>query len=505
MEEKELTKEQKDFIDAVNKQVKDTVEAAQKSTKEAFEVKMAEIEASVKAAGDGNKEVEKVLKDIEEIKSNVAEIFKRKGKNVDMSEKTGIEDIADKILDNENFKSFADGSGARKTGKMKFETKGDSTVSLENSYTGNILISQQSGIVVSHPQPRKVNVRDVISKTTGDPAYPSLTFTKITDLDRNVAMVSENGRLPEASFKAKEETYTAKRIGVYIPISKRMLKSRTYMRSWITNNVPKWIRQSEDFQLLKGDGNGDNLLGIMNQCPDFAAILTEYITGAAGSVKSVSTYKGGAQTIVEFTDPQPLINNGMSITFAGFTNTAYNTKFKVNKVNDRQIMIDVAYTAEADTSDATFTAGSEFAGTVQAPNVVDTVVASQKYLTYGIYTPNAVMLNPMDVFRIQSLKNTLGDQLRTTVTIANGVTYIGNLLVIETTAVVPGEVVIGDFANAAEVVDYTSLEIEFAEDVETKLTNQVVLIAQGEVIFPVYNPFAFLKFKISDVIGLLEA
>ena len=46
-------------------------------------------------------------------------------------------------------------------------------------------------------------------------------------------------------------------------------------------------------------------------------------------------------------------------------------------------------------------------------------------------------------------------------------------------------------ASTLSLVDYTNLNLEWAEDVETKLTNQVVLIAQEEIIFPIYNPWAF--------------
>jgi hypothetical protein len=41
------------------------------------------------------------------------------------------------------------------------------------------------------------------------------------------------------------------------------------------------------------------------------------------------------------------------------------------------------------------------------------------------------------------------------------------------------------------LVDYTTLALEWAEDVETKLCNEVVLMAQEEVIFPIYMPWAF--------------
>ena len=503
MEEKELTQEQKDFIASVNSEVTKAVSELKKGMEADFEKKMSDTLKDIEEKNKGG-ELDSLKKDIETLKENVADIFKKGGNGqMDMGAKSGLSEIVDQVLDNESYKSFADGRQGKRTGKMTFDLK---TISMENNYTGDILISQQSPVVVSHPQSRKINMRDVITQTTGDPLFPNLTYTQITDIDRNVEMVSENGRLPEASFKAKEVSTSTKRIGVHIPISRRMLKSRTYMRSWMLANIPRWIRQSEDFQILKGDGNGENLLGILPQCQDFADVLGQLITGAAGDIVGVESYDGGNKTIIEFTNPQPLINNGMQITFAGFAHAGYNARFSVNKINDRKIMIETAYTAQtaAEIAAASFTAGMEFAHTVEAANEVDALVAAAKYLTYSVYTPNAYILNPMDVFRIMSLKNTLGDKLTTNVQTIGGVMYIGGLPVVETTAVVPGEVQVGDYSNAAELVNYTSLEMEFAEDVETKLTNQVVLIAQAEVIFPVYNPFAFLKFKFKDVLPLLE-
>ena len=55
----------------------------------------------------------------------------------------------------------------------------------------------------------------------------------------------------------------------------------------------------------------------------------------------------------------------------------------------------------------------------------------------------------------------------------------------------------------AALVDYTSLFIEFAEDIESKLTNQVTVIAQEEVLMPVYNPFAFAYGKLDDVLAAI--
>lgn len=43
-----------------------------------------------------------------------------------------------------------------------------------------------------------------------------------------------------------------------------MLKSRVYIRSYILNMLPEAVWMAEDWNILFGDGNGENLLGIIN-------------------------------------------------------------------------------------------------------------------------------------------------------------------------------------------------------------------------------------------------
>jgi len=438
----------------------------------------------------------------ESIKSMSQKIdaLETKGLNMGGGDESAIQKAVKDILDSEKFKEFANGRIAKTSGKIKIQTK---ALSLGSNYTGGTTnISLQTNRVSENPQPRKIGMRDVLMSETSTEPY--LTYQQITDLDRNAAVVSENGVLPESSFKVTEITEGVRRIGTTMFVSKRMLKSVTWLTSWLSNRIPAMIRIAEDFQILKGDGTGDNIKGIWKVAQNAKDVLGTLVTGAATSVLHVTSYNGGTQTMIEFKDPQSKINNGAYITFAGFTNAAYNAKFSVNKVTDRTIVIDIAYTAETDAhaAAATFTVGGEFSGTVESPTIADAIMAVQAYLTYGEYTPNSVSIHPIDVFKIRMLKDTQ-DRYLDIIKQINGVWFIGNLPITETTAVLPGEFVIGDFMMAASIVDFTSLELEFAEDVTTKRANQVAIIAQEEVIFPIYNPFAFLVGKFSEVITLI--
>ena len=424
-------------------------------------------------------------------------------KGLDMGEnESQIQKAVKEVLDSEKFKSFAKGNTQKSSGVIKISTK---ALSLGSSYSGGTAgISVVANRVSENPQPRKLSMRDCMMTESSE--EPFLVYQQITDLDRNAAAVSENGVLPESSFKVKEITAGATRIGTTIFVSKRMLRSIKWLQSWLSNRIPAMVRLAEDFQILKGDGAGSNLLGIFKVCQNAKTVLSTLITGVAGSIATVETYNGGLQTLVTFTGPQSLINNGADITFAAFANAAYNAKFKANKVNDRQIVIDVAYTVQTapQIAAATFSAGGEFAETVVAPTIADAILAVQAYLTYGEYSPNCLCLNPIDTFKLRVLKDTQ-DRYLDVIKFINGVYYIGNMPICETTAVVPGEFFIGDCAMGASLVDFQSLELEFAEDITSKRANQVAIIVQEEVIFPVYNPYAFLYGKFSEVITLITA
>jgi hypothetical protein len=83
--------------------------------------------------------------------------------------------------------------------------------------------------------------------------------------------------------------------------------------------LPEAVWMAEDWNILFGDGNGENLLGIVNHtgvASVEAIISSAIVTGGAGSVKAVAGQNDNKDTIIEFANPQDLIIDGMTITFA---------------------------------------------------------------------------------------------------------------------------------------------------------------------------------------------
>lgn len=466
------------------------------ATPEEVEKKFKEFNDSLK--GFNGEQYAQLIKDnqtlSEQVQKMAETIEKLQKKGLSMTSLTKFEESIDAMLDSDRFREFAEGQ-TRKSGVFEGFTLKD-IVSMSDNYEGELLITQQQPRVVSSVNNKRLHLRDVITVLTGDPKYPNLAFTRVYDFDRNARYVTENGMLPQSSLKLKEENYTTKRLGTHIHISKRMLKSRAFIKSWIINMLPEAVYMAEDWNMLFGDGNGENLDGIANTkgVESIESIITgAIVSGAAGSIKSVTPYNNGKDTIIEFTNPVDAIQDGMMITLAKATATELNKANPIVKMNDRQVLLrGVALaTEEAAPNAITYTVNNSAFQSIETPNSEDVIRTAFAVMNIGQFYPNAIILNPITVNAIESEKDTLGRSLNLVKVGADGVKRIGVFPVIEYTGMQPGKYLLGDFKQGANLVDYTSLSLEWAQDVNTELKNEVVLIAQEEIIFPIYMPWSF--------------
>ncbi len=468
---------------------------------------MAKMNEALKPFKDSNDESMKAL-----VKENesMQQLVKNMGEEIEKLKKKGLvgtdfiskfDEKFNAMYDSEKFQDFVERK-TRKSGQFEgFSLKeADSTpVSMTNNYEGELLITQQQDRVVSPIANKPLHMRDIISVLAGDPAYPNLAFAQCDWMDRNARYVSENGRLPKSSVRFKEQNYSTKRLGTYITISKRMLKSRVYVRSWVLSMLPEAVRNAEDWNILFGDGEGENLLGIVNHkgVVGVESVITEaVIEGKAGSVLSITPYNHNQDTLIEFTNPQPMILDGMQITIENAsTASGLNKTHSVVKVTDRQILLVGAALAAEEGKETvaavTFKVNNGAFKSIEAPNSEDVVNTAFAVMTYAQYFPNAIVLNPITVNAMMAEKDALGRKLDI-INVINGVKYVASRPIIETANIQPGKYLIGDFSpQASAIVDYTSMTLEWASDVDYILSNEVALIAQEEVIFPVYQPWAY--------------
>ena len=466
-------------------------------TKEVFEAKMKEFKEEVEK-NSGSKEatemiekfegVEKQMKEYKEmIEKQGAEITSLKESGKTTKEGFSFKEAVAKALNSETFKKYSeDGSYKGKSGAI--ELKG--VVDITNDYTGTVLISSRSNRVLDHPANRKLYMRDVISVMPTD--MPFHVYSEVYTWDKNIAMETENGTLNESSFLVREVSTGTKRLGTFVKISKRMLKSLPWLTSHLSTKLPDALKFVEDYQILFGDNTGNNLNGIVRNAQAFDLTYATYIATAFTSIAQYGTNAAADDgTLITFAAAHSL-KNGDILTLANTTGATYDGDHIVNVVSATVVMITQDYDADANVA-ANWTGSAKNAmyHKVNGAQQIDVLIASVATLNRGEYQATGIAINPIEAALIRMLKSTTEEYLKA-IEIRNGIIYIANVPVIETNAMPAGYFLVGDFQRAVELLEFSGMTLEFADDVSYKLANQVAVIIQEEVILPIYNKYMFV-------------
>lgn len=485
----ESSEASKKAIESFKEEFKNLAEKAKTGmlSQEAFDTKMKELSTKLEQFDSEKfKEYqEKLDKATKALEIQDAELKKIKESGIESNKgKSKLRQDLSKFLQTEEWKNFVESGGKR---KAEMQVK---VVDVTNDYTGSsfVHITSRDPRVVDHPQVTRLNIRDLLSVSPHD--LPYLAFTEVYDWDRNIGWVAENTALSESSFKVREATTQFKRVGTFIELSKTMLQSRTFVENHIATRLPALVRYAEDFQLLFGDGASNRPTGIFKVADNFADIINSTITGLAGSVSSVATYDGGAKALITFAANQN-INNGDNITIANATETTYNDTFSALVISPKQIVIEKAYVAEADTSAWTFVVSSKFKNRIEAAQEIDVLKVAKTLVTRQEYACNGIVLHPDDATIIETLKGN-DEHYIDVKRLENGVLTIAGVPVVETTAMPSGKFAVGDWQMACALLEFESVNLEFSESTEEKKKDTVVVLIQEKILFPIYNKYMFV-------------
>jgi len=538
-----MTEEQKTFMEAVKAEVNKTIDGIKEMLpKEGNIPTSKEIQEIGTKTADSLKAIEeKFNSSIEELKENkevkaslteLSETIKNIGLEVtalkdNVPKKTGMVDdysgdgvknLIKAFINSNEYKEFAENGYKGQTSKYSLTTKGKlvdieatekdqigKTVSVSADHTGNIFITDPRLNIRDFPL-RQTHVRDLMPIDQTDSVQ--ITAPEVYDytdaLNGGMQMLSENGEAQDIGFKTKENTWTINRIAAALPLSKRYLKTNglSWVASYLGQRLPNFVRNKEDFQLLFGDGSGDNVDGLTKDAQSFNLDRDTYI---ATDFLSVASWNGGTQTLVTFNTPH-LMRNGDNITIANATNAGYNGTHVSCIVRDElNIIINEAYVAETLGQVAAWTgsSASPWKNSIEDANIYDVVVVAANELRTGEYMATGVVLSPVDFDGMGLIKAT-DSQYVGVARDAFGNVSINGLAITQTTAMPAGQFLVGDFQMAVALSEYTPLSIRAVEDTTDAKKNQVTWIIEEEFIMPKYNPFWFIYGHVEAAKTLLE-
>lgn len=207
--------------------------------------------------------------DLNGLKAQLADMEQRMARAGGGGSSDASPSFGEQFIRDEKVKSFLESDPSR--GKADFRTKATLTTAITNA-AGSIgagTAQAYRDTAVTIPR-RRLQVRDllpVIQISSGSAEWPAMVGRT-----NNAGMVAEGAAKPSSDMQLELKTTSAKVIAHWMKASKQVLGDFPQLRDLIDTELMDGLKLKEEDQLLKGDGTGQNLLGLIPQATAYSAV-----------------------------------------------------------------------------------------------------------------------------------------------------------------------------------------------------------------------------------------
>ncbi|WP_244496312.1 phage major capsid protein [Aureimonas ureilytica] len=183
----------------------------------------------------------------------------------------GEKSLGERFTDDERVKALLASDGKR--GRVDVGVKATITSAVTDTAgaVGNAVNQTRLPGILGLPQ-RRLTIRDLI--TPGRMDGNTLEYVKQTGFTNAAATVAEGASKPQSDLKVALVSTTAKVIAHHMKASRQIMDDVPQLQSFIDGQLRYGLAFREEAQILNGDGNGQNLLGIVPQATAYAAAFS---------------------------------------------------------------------------------------------------------------------------------------------------------------------------------------------------------------------------------------
>lgn len=178
--------------------------------------------------------------------------------------------IGQRVVEHDEVKAFMK---ADKRGSVKVEVK--DITSASDSAGDLVRPDRVAGIVM--PPERRMTVRDLL--TPGTTGSNLVEYVKETGFTNNARPVTEGQAKPQSAIVFDATSTPVRTIAHWVRVTRQILADAAQLQSHVDGRLRYGLMYKEELQLLKGDGTGQNLHGIVPQASAYSpAFLPEHLS-----------------------------------------------------------------------------------------------------------------------------------------------------------------------------------------------------------------------------------
>lgn len=180
-----------------------------------------------------------------------------------------VKSLGEQVVETDDFKSFAS-NGAR--GTVRIPVK-QAITSIDGS-AGDIIWTQQEREIVGLPR-RMMTIRQLLNQ--GRTTSNLIEYAKMTTRTNNADVVSEGAEKPESNYVWDRADAPVRTIAHWVHVSRQAMDDAAQLQTEIDGELRYGLDLVEETQLLKGDGTGQNLSGLVTEATAYSAAFS--VTG----------------------------------------------------------------------------------------------------------------------------------------------------------------------------------------------------------------------------------
>ena len=208
--------------------------------------------------------LDKALTDMNGKSAELEQLLARRGGGDAEAKRT----LGQAVTESEEYKSFT-------SGKLRIEVK---DITSAGASAGALIEPQtQAGIIA--PPDRRLTVRDLLTPGTTDTNL--IEYYRETGFTNNADAVAEGALKPESDITFDKQSASVTTIAHWVRVTNQALADAAQLRSHIDGRLRYGLAYKEELQLLAGDGNGENLEGLLT-------VATAYADPSAGAITNPS-------------------------------------------------------------------------------------------------------------------------------------------------------------------------------------------------------------------------
>ena len=256
--------EVKELKDSLELQLKSGFEGLQKK----YDAAMDEVQKGNKVAGDLKKQIEDQKGELQKVIDQVVDL-EQKGVKLRGLPSEG-KSFIDMIKGDDSYKALSSNSASRAEIEV---TKSDLAAMKEVKVTSAGVVAPVYDTTIQPGIRQELRIRDLLTAipVTGQ----NYTYFREKLHTRGAGMVAEGGSKPTSDVTFEAATDRVKKIAVWMPVTEEALADVPQMQGYIQELLRYDLKLEEETQILKGDGTGENLNGLMTQATIYNANLTK--------------------------------------------------------------------------------------------------------------------------------------------------------------------------------------------------------------------------------------